>query len=222
MSSSSGILMSDRAITCFKIPLKPKDQIIVYFLMPAVVNCLLYIMQFAADFVVAMQHFKEQNFGWGWVTLAFICAPAVVYFLLTIARPDWWRTEEEESTSELCIWFLLQLSCLVAFPLYALFRWVFSFLKLKLILIVTFWYRHATLIVLSFDALRLTGDSRKKTLNLAAAPSPAELYFFLQAWFQAVPQAFFQTFVYYYFEREIPRTRQSGEWRIHIEITNLE
>jgi hypothetical protein len=43
------------------------------------------------------------------------------------------------------------------------------------------------------DAISLSGDARVKTLNIAAAPAAIELYFFLQAWFQAAPQAVFQT-----------------------------
>lgn len=53
-------------------------------------------------------------------------------------------------------------------------------------------YRFAGLIVLSVDAINLSGDERLKTLNIAAAPVAIELYFFLQAWFQAAPQAVFQ------------------------------
>lgn len=69
--------------------------------------------------------------------------------------------------------------------------------------------RYAGLIVLSVDAILLTGEDRKKTLNVAAAPAAMELYFFLQAWFQAAPQAIFQTHLLFR-EKLVSRTHQSG------------
>lgn len=73
-----------------------------------------------------------------------------------------------------------------------------------------FLIRYAGLIVLSVDAIKLAGDARIKTLNLAAAPAAIELYFFLQAWFQAAPQAVFQTYLLFS-QNPIHRSYQSGE-----------
>ncbi|XP_072763543.1 uncharacterized protein [Anoplolepis gracilipes] len=71
-------------------------------------------------------------------------------------------------------------------------------------------YRYAGLIVLSVDAINLFGDERVKTLNIAAAPAAIELYFFLQAWFQAAPQALFQTHLLFRQRSEhTPRSYQS-------------
>lgn len=70
-------------------------------------------------------------------------------------------------------------------------------------------YRYAGLIVLSVDAINLSGDERVKTLNVAAAPAAIELYFFLQAWFQAAPQAVFQTHLLFR-QTSVPRSYQSS------------
>jgi len=59
------------------------------------------------------------------------------------------------------------------------------------------------------DAINLSGDARIKTLNIAAAPAAIELYFFLQAWFQAAPQAVFQMHLLFR-ERSTPRDYRSG------------
>lgn len=59
------------------------------------------------------------------------------------------------------------------------------------------------------DAINLFGDARVKTLNVAAAPAAIELYFFLQAWFQAAPQAIFQTHLLFR-QSSAPRSYQSG------------
>lgn len=63
--------------------------------------------------------------------------------------------------------------------------------------------------MLSIDAINLSGDERVKTLNIAAAPAAIELYFFLQAWFQAAPQAIFQTHLLFR-QRTAIRSYQSG------------
>lgn len=69
--------------------------------------------------------------------------------------------------------------------------------------------RYAGLIVLAVDAIMLSGENRRKTLDVAAAPAAIELYFFLQAWFQAAPQAVFQTHLLFRM-KSVPRTQQSG------------
>lgn len=75
---------------------------------------------------------------------------------------------------------------------------------------IIYFYRYAGLIVLSVDAAILSGDERVKTLNIAAAPAAIELYFFLQAWFQAAPQAVFQTHLLFR-QSSTHRSYQSGE-----------
>lgn len=54
----------------------------------------------------------------------------------------------------------------------------------------------------------MSGEERKKSLNVAAAPAAIELYFFLQAWFQAAPQAIFQIHLLFR-EQTVARTYQS-------------
>ena len=60
----------------------------------------------------------------------------------------------------------------------------------------------------------LSGLERRKTLNVASAPAAIELYFFLQAWFQAAPQAVLQTHLLFR-ERKIQRTQQSGIYLLY-------
>ncbi|XP_043673585.1 uncharacterized protein LOC122631678 [Vespula pensylvanica] len=159
---------------CLEIPLKSIEQIYLVFLIPTIINCIIYIIHFSADLVVAIQHFRENNPIWGSCTLSLMYAPAIVYFILTISRPDWWMTDDDKLTKGISIWFFLQICQLIGFPFFAL-------------------YRYAGLIVMAVDAIILTGEKRSKTLNTSAAPASIELYFFLQAWFQAAPQAIFQT-----------------------------
>ncbi|KAL6260289.1 hypothetical protein P5V15_007821 [Pogonomyrmex californicus] len=172
-----------------KIPLKSTEQIYLVFLIPVLINCSVYIVHFAADLVVAIQYFREENLLWGICTLVFIYAPALMYFILTVSRPDWWMTEDDKLTKGVLGWFAIQMCQFIGFVFFVL-------------------YRYAGLIVLSVDAINLTGDERVTTLNIAAAPAAIELYFFLQAWFQAAPQAVFQAHLLFR-ESSVLRSHQS-------------
>lgn len=189
MAQESTALCHRKSTCCMKIPLKSTEQIYLIFLIPTLINCFIYIVNFAADLVVAIQHFKEENPLWGAGTIAIMYAPALTYFILTISRPDWWMTDDDKVSKGALRWFALQVFHFVGFVFFVL-------------------YRYAGLIVLSVDAINLFGDARVKTLNVAAAPAAIELYFFLQAWFQAAPQAVFQTHLLFR-QSSAPRSYQS-------------
>ena len=106
----------------FKVPLKSKEQIYLVFLIPAMINCLIYVIHFSSDLVVAVQHFRENNPIWGCITISFMYAPAIAYFVLTISRPDWWMTDDDKLYKGAFLWFLLQLIKLIMFPFFALYR----------------------------------------------------------------------------------------------------
>jgi hypothetical protein len=110
------------SIKCLKIPLRSKEQIYLIFLLPSIVHCFVYVLHFSADLVVAVQHFKENNSMWAFITILFIYAPALVYFILTISRPDWWMTDYDKMYKGIFLWLLLQLGKLIAFPFFALYR----------------------------------------------------------------------------------------------------
>lgn len=173
INSVANTLCHRKSTYYMKIPLKSTEQIYLIFLIPTLISCFIYIIHFAADLVVAIQYFKEANPILGMSTLAIIYAPALMYFILTVSRPDWWMTEDDKVSKGVLGWFAIQVCQFIGFVFFVL-------------------YRYAGLIVLSVDAINLSGDERVKTLNVAAAPAAIELYFFLQAWFQAAPQAIFQ------------------------------
>ncbi|XP_076632380.1 uncharacterized protein LOC143347246 [Colletes latitarsis] len=174
MANNSDSVCQKKSTRFLEVPLKSTEQIYLVFLIPTLIGCVTYIIHFSADLVVAIQHFKENNPVWGCCTISFIYAPAITYFMLTVSRPDWWMTDDDKLTKGVFGWFCLQFCQFIGFVFFSL-------------------YRYAGLIVLSVDAIILSGKERTKTLNIAAAPAAIELYFFLQAWFQAAPQAIFQT-----------------------------
>ncbi|XP_006614130.1 uncharacterized protein LOC102672338 isoform X1 [Apis dorsata] len=174
MANNLNSICEEKSTRFLQIPLKSTEQIYLIFLIPTIITCVIYIIHFSADLVVAIQHFKENNIIWACCTIIFMYAPAIAYFMLTVSRPDWWMSNDDKLTKSIFCWFCLQFCHLVGFVLFAL-------------------YRYAGLIVLCIEAIILTGKERTETLNVAATPAAIELYFFLQAWFQAAPQALFQT-----------------------------
>ncbi|XP_076291855.1 uncharacterized protein LOC143214542 isoform X2 [Lasioglossum baleicum] len=174
MANTTKSVCKKKSTRFFQVPLKSTEQIYLVFLIPTLIACFVYIIHFSADLVVAVQHFREDNPVWGYCTIGFMYAPAVTYFMLTVSRPDWWMTDDDKLAKGVFLWFCLQLCQLIGFVFFSL-------------------YRYASLIVLSVDAIILSGKERTKTLDIAAAPAAIELYLFLQAWFQAAPQAIFQT-----------------------------
>lgn len=105
-----------------KVPLKSTEQIYLIFLIPILINCIVYLIHFSADLVVAVQHFREDNPIWGGCTIAIMYAPAFVYFALTVSRPDWWMTDDDKITKGVLGWFALQVSQLVGFVFFVLYR----------------------------------------------------------------------------------------------------
>ncbi|XP_053999203.1 uncharacterized protein LOC128887387 [Hylaeus anthracinus] len=189
MAGKSDSICQKKSTRFLQIPLKSTEQIYLVFLIPTLIACVTYIVHFSADLVVAVQHFKENNPVWGCCTISFMYAPAITYFMLTVSRPDWWMTDDDKLTKGVLVWFCLQFCQLVGFVFFSL-------------------YRYAGLIVLSVDAIILSGNERTKTLNIAADPAAIELYFFLQAWFQAAPQAIFQTHLLFH-ESSLHQSHQS-------------
>lgn len=122
MSETSKEVSSKKSTECFEISLPSTYQIYLVFLIPSIVNCCVYVAHFAADLVVAVQHFIELNPVWGCVTLGFMYTPAIVYFILIISRPDWWMTDDDKLQKGVLLWFLQQTCKLIAFPLFALYR----------------------------------------------------------------------------------------------------
>lgn len=106
-----------------QVPLKPTEQIYLVFLIPTLITCVAYIINFSADLVVAIQHFKENNSIWGCCTIGFMYAPAIVYFVLTVSRPDWWMTDDDKLTKGVIYWFFRQLCQLMGFVFFSLYRY---------------------------------------------------------------------------------------------------
>lgn len=122
MVAKSGPICQRRSTHCMRLPLRSTEQIYLVFLIPTLIGCAVYTINFAADFVVAIQHFGQGDPIWGSCTFGIMYAPAVAYFVLTVSRPDWWMSEEEKLTKGIVTWFILQILQLFLFPIFVLYR----------------------------------------------------------------------------------------------------
>lgn len=123
VNSVANTLCHRKSTYCMKIPLKSTEQIYLIFLIPTLISCIVYIIHFSADLVVAIQHFKEANPLWGMSTLAIIYAPALMYFILTVSRPDWWMTEDDKVSKGVLGWFAIQVCQFIGFVFFVLYRY---------------------------------------------------------------------------------------------------
>lgn len=123
MAQDLNTLCHRKSTRYMKVPLKSTEQIYLIFLVPAVISCLIYIVHFSSDLVVAIEHFKDNNPIWGSCTLTIIYAPALSYFILTVSRPDWWMTDDDKVSKGVLGWFGLQVCHLIGFVFFALYRY---------------------------------------------------------------------------------------------------
>lgn len=127
MAQNLNTLCNRKSTRYMKIPLKSTEQIYLIFLIPAVINCIIYILHFSADLVVAIQHFRAGNPIWGYCTLAIIYTPALSYFILTVSRPDWWMTDDDKVSKGILGWFGLQVCQFAGFVFFVLYRYLTVF-----------------------------------------------------------------------------------------------
>lgn len=162
--------------TVLGIKLTSTQQALLCFLVPAIANCIIYIIDFASNVAVVERHFEESNVRWGILTLIILYIHSFVYFALTVSNVEKWNEQIEQS--RVVKWFLIRLLQLVAFPVLGL-------------------YRYSKIIFWSIEALYQNDIMREQALQNASQPSYIEMYLFLQAFLQGLPQAAFQLFILY-------------------------
>lgn len=109
-------------------PIKSKAQIWFNWIIPIVLEQLVYIVLIVADFAVTYQHFIDGNHLWAGLTLSFIWAPAILCFCSIIASPQNWpeyysSKDEEAGVCQQCLRLVLVLVVnVLLFPVGAMAR----------------------------------------------------------------------------------------------------
>lgn len=99
---------------------KTRWQICLNYLIPCIIELLVYISVIVIDSALVFQHILDKNFLWGWLTLGVTIIPAILTFICVIVSNQW--PIEEGFGSEKRNFFYRQIVNLFAFPIGAIYR----------------------------------------------------------------------------------------------------
>lgn len=100
--------------------IKTKWQITLNYLIPCIVEVLVYITVIVVDGALVYQHILDQNYLWAWITLGIVIVPALLTFICVVVSDQW--PIEEGFRSEKRRFLLRQIVNLFFFPIGAIYR----------------------------------------------------------------------------------------------------
>ncbi|XP_055586477.1 uncharacterized protein LOC129739102 [Uranotaenia lowii] len=156
---------------------KTRTQIVFSFLIPVILELMVYTVVMTADVLVVIEHFWNGNTHWAWATVSFMWIPAIASFASILSSPSQWP---EQIGCDAQTWHFVgkYILVLLLFPLAAIYRFNRRI----------FW---------SIEALFHDRSSygRVQAVAKIRETSPFELYHFLQAFLHAAPQMFLQLYI---------------------------
>lgn len=99
---------------------KTKWQVSLNYLIPCVVELLVYISLMVIDGACVYQHLLDRHSLQAWLTLGVIFVPAVLTFICVMMSDQW--PSESGCSSEKWKFFGLQVLNLLLFPIFAIYR----------------------------------------------------------------------------------------------------
>ncbi|TMW52008.1 hypothetical protein DOY81_002926 [Sarcophaga bullata] len=155
--------------------IRSRTRIYVSYVIPNVLESLVYIVQIVADCAVSYQHFKSHQADFGWATLSLILVPPVITFILILSSKNQWLRpiQEGKQVKFVCT----QLMQMILFPFFVI-------------------YRSAKLVFWSIEALFHDDNDKERMACLEKAEecSTCELYRLIQAYGQSAPQIILQLY----------------------------
>lgn len=100
---------------------KTRWQIVLYYLIPCIVELMVYVSLTIIDVGVSYQHWIDRRRLYAAITISFIFVPAILTFVCVMLS-DQWPIEGENSSKEKWIFFGRQLVNLLLFPVAAVYR----------------------------------------------------------------------------------------------------
>ncbi|XP_062537338.1 uncharacterized protein LOC134205750 [Armigeres subalbatus] len=154
-----------------------RTQIVFSFLIPVIFELLVYTVVITADVLVVVEHFRNGNPTWAWLSLSFMWLPAVACFAAVLSSPSQWP-ETVGCDGRTLRFAGKDVLILVFFPVAAV-------------------YRFSRRIFWSIEALFHDRSSygRVQAVEKVRESSPFELYHFLQAFLHAAPQMLLQLYI---------------------------
>jgi hypothetical protein len=99
---------------------KTRWQITLNYLIPCIVELLVYITVVVVDGALVYQHIVDENNLWAWITLVIVMIPAILTFICVIVSDQW--PIEEGFGSEKRKFFARLTMNLFFFPIGAIYR----------------------------------------------------------------------------------------------------
>ncbi|PSN42969.1 hypothetical protein C0J52_13205 [Blattella germanica] len=155
--------------------LTAEQKIYIYFIGATVFQSAIYMFDFASCIAVVNEHYKNGYPVWGTISLLLMYLPSGVFYVVIISRPDLW--DEKDGALGMAQWCAYRTIQFLAYPIWVMYRYAKQF----------FWAVEALFQKDEFE--------REEALHNANQPSQTELYLFLQAFLQAIPQAFLQIYI---------------------------
>lgn len=100
---------------------KTRSQIVLSFMVPVVFEFIVYVVVTTADVLVVVEHFRNDNTTWAWLTLCLIWIPAIACFSAVLSSPSHWP---EAVGCDAQTWRFIgkHLLILLLFPVAAIYR----------------------------------------------------------------------------------------------------
>ncbi|XP_061397408.1 uncharacterized protein LOC133333092 [Musca vetustissima] len=155
--------------------IRSRTRIYVSYIIPNILELLVYIAQITGDCAVSYQHFKSHQADFGWATACLIWVPPVFCFIIVLCSKSQWEEPKRNGT---CVKFVCQqLVQMIFFPFFVIYRFSKS----------VFW---------SIEALFHDDDDKERMLCLERAEecSTFQLYRLIQAYGQSAPQIILQLY----------------------------
>ncbi|GLV38807.1 uncharacterized protein CBL_05806 [Carabus blaptoides fortunei] len=107
--------------TLLKSPLTLKQQSYWNYIVPVTLTTLIYILNFAADLCLVVQHNRDEQYFFAYITLAWIYLPVLGSFFLTMSNVDIWPEEQGFGRANLR-WLCIKVLQHMFFPIWAMYR----------------------------------------------------------------------------------------------------
>ena len=100
--------------------IRSRTRIYVSYVIPNILESLVYIVQIVADCAVSYQHFKTHQPDFGWATLSLILVPPVITCILVLSSKNQWLRPKQEGKQVKFV--CTQLMQMILFPFFVIYR----------------------------------------------------------------------------------------------------
>lgn len=108
------------AVKILGFSVKTRWQISLNYLIPSIIELLVYIAVVVVDGALVYQHILDQNYLWAWITISIVIIPVILTFICEMASDQW--PVEEGFGSEKKKFLSRQIFNLIFFPIGAIYR----------------------------------------------------------------------------------------------------